>query len=99
MYIVASIWEVARGKKAEAEALGKTMRARLIAQSGVEAIQHYTTDGNEDEIMVIVSYTDEAAYNRIINDPNGPFQTALKDVALESMMTWKQSWRGTAAPE
>jgi heme-degrading monooxygenase HmoA len=97
MYVVASTWEIVKGKRAEAEALGIKMRSLMRAQSGIESMLHFPT--GEDEIMVVVSYSDEAAYNRIINDPNGPFEKALKEVDLESTMRWKQSWRGTAVPE
>lgn len=96
MYIVASTWEVI-GDQADAMSRGQRMRQLLRGQAGIEFIHHFPTTGNE--IMVIVGYTDEATYKKLIDDPHGPFVTNMEALKLEDVMQWKHSWRGTAVPE
>ena len=96
MYIVASTWEVLDGKLDEFVANGNRMRKILMAHPGIESIQHFSS--GEDEVMVIVGYSDEDSYNRLINDPEGPFVKGLKDIDLEKTARWKQSWRGNSLP-
>lgn len=96
MYIVVSAWEIVQGKGAEAQGLGREMRSRLRAVPGVELIEHFASSDNE--FMVIVAYRDEPTYHKIIDDPDGVFQKGLAELDLESVMRWKQSWRGEAVP-
>ncbi len=96
MYIVASTWEIIGGQKDEAERRGLAMRKILKEQPGVELMEHFPA--TDSEVMVIIGYRDEPTYQRLINDPNVPFQKGLNDLKLEETMTWKQSWRGESVP-
>jgi hypothetical protein len=97
MYIVASLWEINPGQKAVAQPKGLEVRKVLRATPGVHSVTHFQPE--ENKVMAIIAYEDEAAYDRIINDPNGPFATAIKQHGLEDVMTWVQSWRGEASAD
>ena len=44
--------------------------------------------------VAIIGYTDRETYERVVNDPAGPFAQALKDTGLEEVGTWQSSQRG-----
>ncbi len=91
MYMVVSRWEVMPGKEEEFERIGKSMRGMLRSQPGVHNVSGIR-DGNG--VVAVVTYTDEAAYQRIVKDPNGPFETAAREHDMESIGRWVSSERG-----
>jgi heme-degrading monooxygenase HmoA len=95
MYLVVSKWEPIPGHEQEFERVGTQMRAVLSAQPGAEVIEAFETDG---KVVVVHGYRDEAAYNAIINDPNGPFQHAMAEMKLEDHARWLSSEKGTTRP-
>jgi hypothetical protein len=48
------------------------------------------------QVVAVHAYKDEAAYNAIVNDPNGPFAAALAAHKLEEVSRWIGSEKGTA---
>src|SRR6185503_6372295 len=70
MYLVVSRWKAKPGKEDMFESQGKNARASLRSQPGVKMVESFM---GEDGAVVVHGYEDEAAYNRIINDPNGHF--------------------------
>jgi hypothetical protein len=74
MYTAVSRWEALPGKDGEFERQGLAMRAVLRDTPGARVVVH--------------AYDDETAYNRIVNDPNGPFETALRQNGLEGVARW-----------
>lgn len=69
------------------------MRRRMLTMPGIEQIIAFHT--SDSDVMVVVAYADEATYDKIVNDPNGPFVKNAAELKLEELMEWKQSWRGT----
>lgn len=91
MYMVVSRWEILPGKEAEFEKIGKSMRGMLRAQPGVHSVSGLRNGNN---VVAVVNYADEATYNRIVQDPNGPFESAARDHDMESVGKWVGSERG-----
>jgi len=95
MYLVISHWEVVPGREAEFERDGKKVRDVLRSQPGATMITHFKSN---EKFVVVHGYEDEAAYNRIVNDPNGPFVKALAETNLESSARWLGSEKGSTDP-
>ena len=94
MYIVVSRWEALPGKSDEFEAVGKKMRSTLGAISGVSLMEAFQSENGT--IMVVVGYDSLQDYDRLVNDPNGPFAKAAEENQLDSVGRWISSDRGEA---
>jgi quinol monooxygenase YgiN len=92
MYIVVSRWAVMPEHSSAAEEGGRKVRDVLRAQPGVLDVRGFR---NEDGVFVaVISYADEAAYRRVIDDPQGAFARALEDSGLTRHAVWIGSERG-----
>ncbi|NUM39550.1 MAG: hypothetical protein HUU52_10555 [Armatimonadetes bacterium] len=91
MYMVVSTWRIAPGMKDEAQRRSSPVREVLRSQPGVMLVEAIYED---DEAVAVHIYKTEQDYDRIVNDPNGPFVQALEKHSLEEVMTWEGSRRG-----
>jgi hypothetical protein len=92
MFLVVSHWEVVPGHEEQAIATGAKMRDILRKQPGVEFINGFSI--GDGKLVAVHVYRDEAAYNAIISDPDGPFAKAAAANELEEHMRWIGSERG-----
>lgn len=93
MYLVVSVWEPLPGKEAEFRERGLQIGAILKRQSGVELLEVFHSEG---KAVSVHGYADEATYHRLVDDPNGPFMTALAEYNAEEYGRWISSQRGQA---
>ncbi|HVT13637.1 MAG TPA: hypothetical protein VHE55_15335 [Fimbriimonadaceae bacterium] len=94
MYYVVSRWEPLPGKSEEFENKARKLRGIMKSQSGVSFLEGFRTeDGGE---VAIVGYNSRADYDRIVNNPNGPFASAVAAEDLDSIARWVWSERGEA---
>lgn len=47
-----------------------------------------------ESVLAIIGYKSKSDYERLIQDPNGPFETAAKAANIESASSWAWSERG-----
>lgn len=94
MYIVVSRWQPQPGKEEEFDQLGRKMRKLLKQQPGVMMVEGFFNDSGE--AIAIHGYEDEAAYQRIVHDPNGFFAKASEEQNIDSVGRWISSDRGQA---
>ena len=92
MYIVVSEWEVVPGHDSEFRQISSQMRAAMRATAGVHEVLSFE-DESERKFAVVV-YDDRAAYDRIVNDPNGPFAKAAAEKGIDQHARWVGSFRG-----
>jgi hypothetical protein len=93
MYIVISRWSAKPGNEALVTEQGVEARARMRAIPGVKMIEGIEDQG---EHVVFHAYDDQATYDRIVNDPDGPFSKLMADMDFEAIANWNGSWRGEA---
>ena len=75
MYMVVSKWGLIPGREAQVEGPGRAVRDVLRRQPGVQFVYEFK---NEDGVLVaVIAYDDEAAYRRVIHDPNSAFMQAI----------------------
>lgn len=91
MYMVVSFWEANPGMEEQFENESRPMRDMLSSQPGVVMVHGFKSDG---KYVAIHGYEDEAAYRRIIQDENGPFNKALREHRIEDYARWVGSERG-----
>lgn len=91
MYMVVSRWEIAPGREEDFEQKGKVVRGILRSQPGVVRVEG-VRDGRD--VYAIHCYESEQDYNRIVQDPNGPFAKAVEEHNLDGIGTWIHSVRG-----
>lgn len=96
MYTVVSRWDIKPGKYDEFEKAGRKMRA--ILKSWPEVSDARGIRIGPEAALAIVDYKSEADYQRLIQDPNGPFEKAAKEQNIENIGTWVWSERGEAMP-
>jgi heme-degrading monooxygenase HmoA len=92
MYLVISQWKPKPGREAEFETIGRNMRALLRSTPGVQFVEGIE---GPDSFYAVHAYDDEAAYNRIVQDPNGPFNRAAAEHGIEDVADWLSSVKGT----
>lgn len=97
MYMVISFWDAKPGKEAEFEAISPKVRDALKNVPGSEFMEGIKI--GHGKYCAVHGYTDEETYNKIVNDPNGPFAHALKEHKLEEVGEWKSSVRGSTMPK
>ncbi len=96
MFMVVSYWEPIPGHEEQFEQVSLAMRDIMRSQPGVDLMHAFDSNGKR---VAVVGYTDEATYNAIVGNPNGPFNRALAEYRLEEHATWIGSERGTTVPE
>jgi len=94
MYIVVSRWEPFPGKEEEFADKGRAMRNLLRGEPGVKFLEGFKDD--EGGAVAIVGYKSRADYDRIVNDPNGPFVKGAQTHKIEESAKWVRSERGEA---
>lgn len=72
--------------------MSKMTRSRIAAVPGVDLIQGFISESGE--AIAIIGYTDEATYNRLVNEPGGAVAQAMADTNIESVGQWISSDRG-----
>ena len=92
MYMVVSRWEVLPGHENEVEGRGSAVRQVLRSQPEIKLMESFRTD--DGGMVAVIGYESKEAYDRIINDPSGPFQKALSEQGLENHTRWVRSERG-----
>lgn len=92
MYIVVSEWEALPGKKEAFWASGSKMRDLLRHTPGVKFINAFEDESGR--LFAVLIYEDREAYDRIVNDPDGPFARGAAEHKIEEHARWIQSWRG-----
>lgn len=96
MYMVVSRWEPLPGKTDEFALKGKAMRGLLMTLPGVTLVEGFVAE--DGAAVAVVGYESREAYDRIVNDPNGPFVKAATENNLEELATWVRSERGETIP-
>lgn len=91
MYIVVSRWKAKPGKEQEWEDAGRKARDIMRAQPGVKMIEGFR---NGDEAVAIHCYQDEATYQRLVQDENGPFAKMSSELKIEEYAEWLGSEKG-----
>jgi hypothetical protein len=92
MYMVVSRWEYLPGMKEEFERRGPAVRETIRSQPGVKFAEGFRTE--DDGIFAVIAYNSKGDYDRIVNDPDGPFAKALAESKLEDCARWVSSERG-----
>lgn len=91
LYLVVSVWEPLPGQEEVFENLGRESAARMRQQSGVALIKAFRS-GNRR--IVIHGYSDEATYQLLVSDPDGPFARTQAEYPIEDCGRWLYSEQG-----
>lgn len=91
MYMVISRWRPKPGREADFETVAHRMRDMMRGVPGVTFMNGIK--GSDCHYAVHV-YEDEATYNRIVQDPNGPFHKGAKENGIEDIAEWIGSEKG-----
>lgn len=92
MYDEVARWEFVPKDEPELMALTEKMMDELHAWPGV--VSAIDIRVAENAILPVITYADEATYQSLIQDPNGPFEMAAQEHKLERITTWVWSERG-----
>lgn len=92
MFVVASKWESLPGRFDEFEVAGRKMMALIRSWPEIEFF-HNVRVGPES-VLAIIGYRSQADYDRLINDPNGPFARAAAETNIDAVSNWLWSERG-----
>jgi hypothetical protein len=95
MYLVVSYWEPKSGKESQFEEAGMRVGSVLRKQPGVLLLEEFKSD---QTYVSVHGYRDEKTYRKLIDDPNGEFNKALKQYKIEDLATWVNSERGETIP-
>jgi hypothetical protein len=95
MYLVVSVWEPLPGKADAFREHGMKVGSLLKKQPGVKLLEVFET-GNK--VVSVHGYADEATYQRLVQDPNGPFAKAIAESRAEEYGRWISSERGETVP-
>lgn len=68
------------------------MHAEL--KSWPEVRQMFNVRVAPNQMLAVIEYTDQASYERLILDENGPFVQAAKKFGMENHARWLWSERG-----
>ncbi len=92
MYGVVAKWEFEPKDEQELSRVSNLMMDELRALDGVETVLDIRVAPNA--ILSVITYRDEATYQALIHDPNGPFVQAAAKHGIEDLATWVWSERG-----
>ena len=95
MYLVVSVWEVLPGKADAFRENGMKVGSLLKQQPGVKLLEVFQSG---DKFISVHGYADEATYQRLVQDPNGPFAKAMAESRVEEYARWLSSERGETIP-
>jgi hypothetical protein len=91
MYLVVSKWRAKPGKEDQFKQVRVTMREAMRSQPGVKMIEGFEAG---DYSVAVHAYEDKMTYDRIVQDPNGPFSKALAQHGMEDVAEWLGSDKG-----
>lgn len=94
MYWVVSKWKSVSGRESDWRERGSRIRATMKTMPGVEFVDSFETENGE--VVAMVGYASQDAYDRVTRDPNGPFEKAIAEIRLEEVANWVSSERGTS---
>lgn len=94
MYWVVSKWQIIPGREDDWRERGASVRAAMKTMPGVEFVDSFQNASGE--VVAIVGYASQDAYDRVTRDPNGPFEKAIAESRLEEVANWVSSERGTS---
>jgi hypothetical protein len=92
MFVVVSKWEYLPSMEDEVRASARKMMETINAWPEVEF--SYNVRTGENTICAIIAYRDEPSYQRLIQDPDGPFAKAAAEHGIENHAKWLWSERG-----
>lgn len=92
MYVVVSKWETLPGKEDQFREAGRKARNAMRGTPGVESVQSLVTE--DGAALAIIGYKDRSTYDKIVNDPNGPFAKTAQELQIEQFGRWAWSERG-----
>jgi hypothetical protein len=95
MYLVVSVWEALPGKAEAFRESGMKVGSLLKKQPGVKLLEVFESG---DKFVSVHGYADEATYQRLVQDPNGPFAKAVAESRVEDYARWLSSERGETVP-
>jgi quinol monooxygenase YgiN len=91
LYLVVSVWEPLPGQEEVFEQQSREATARMRKESGVALMEAFRS-GNRR--IVIHGYADEATYQSLVSDPEGPFAQTQAEYPVETYGRWLYSERG-----
>lgn len=68
------------------------MRDWIRQQDGVQSVHAIPTE--DDGVMAMIAYRDEATYRGLIGGPDSPFEQKAKELQMEDFGEWQWSERG-----
>lgn len=92
MFIVVSRWEILPGMDGEFEKRSRAVRDAIRNQSGITFMEGFRTE--DGAAVAVVCYESRQAYDRVVNDAEGPFNKAVTEHRLEECAKWVRSERG-----
>jgi hypothetical protein len=91
MYMVVSRWEALPGQEENFIREGSQVAAELRRTPGVLMVEIIESNG---QYVSVHGYEDEATYQRVVQDPNGPYEREHSARKVESYGRWLGSERG-----
>jgi hypothetical protein len=92
MYMVISKWEYDPSHERDVRASAAKMMSTIGEWPEVESAYNVRVAANS--VLAVITYRDEASYNRLIQDPEGPFAKAAAEHGIEDHAKWLWSERG-----
>jgi hypothetical protein len=92
MFVVISKWEIDAVHDEAVRESARKMMADIRSWDGVESA--FNVKAGDNYVLAVISYTDQAAYDKLISDPEGPFEKAAAKHGMEDHARWVWSERG-----
>lgn len=92
MYTVVSKWNLDPTHDSEVRESARRMMAEL--RSWPDVIEAYNVEIGPHSVLAIITYASQGAYERLIQDADGPFARAAAEHQIERYATWEWSERG-----
>lgn len=95
--MVISKWDYDKAQEDQVREAGHKMMSTIRSWEGVEFAYNVRTA--ESSFCSVIAYRDEDTYQRLINDPEGPFVKAAAEHEIEKNAHWNWSERGEVEGE
>lgn len=92
MFVVVSKWQYDPAHEAEVRDRARAMMAAFRSWPDVEFAYNVRT--GPDSVLAVIGYKDRASWERIVEDPNGPFEKTVAEIGVDRHATWQWSERG-----
>jgi hypothetical protein len=92
MYGVVSKWQFDPAREQDVLARADRMMHTINGWPGVVSAVNIRIA--LDALLAVIFYADEATYQSLIHDPNGPFSQAVAQHGIEEVANWVWSERG-----